>query len=330
MRRRQFLTLLGGAAAGWPLAAGAQERDQFRHVGVLMATTETDADGQSRWNVFRKRVNELGWIEDRNLRFDIRWAGGNVERFREYAAALALAKPDVILADATPSTAALLRETRTVPIVFVRVSDPAGQGFVKNLARPDGNVTGFTNFEPQLAGKWVQLLKDLVPNLAHVSFIYNPQTAPYTAPFIHSFEAAARELGMKPIVKPILQSTDIDAFIAERDKEPSAGMVVQTDAFMVNHRDLIVAAAARYKVPAIYPVPLFARSGGLAAYGIQAMELYRDAALYVDRILKGAKPGDLPVQAPTKFELVINLKTAKALGLTVPDKLLVAADEVIE
>jgi putative tryptophan/tyrosine transport system substrate-binding protein len=247
MRRRQFLTLLGGAAAGWPLAAGAQERDQFRHVGVLMATTETDADGQSRWNVFRKRVNELGWIEDRNLRFDIRWAGGNIERFREYAAALALAKPDVILADATPSTAALLHETRTVPIVFVRVSDPAGQGFVKNLARPDGNVTGFTNFEPQLAGKWVQLLKDLVPNLAHVSFIYNPQTAPYTGPFIHSFEAAARELGMKPIVKPILQSTDIDAFIAERDKEPSAGMVVQTDAFMVNHRDLIVAAAARYK-----------------------------------------------------------------------------------
>jgi putative ABC transport system substrate-binding protein len=329
MKRREFISLLSGAVA-WPLEASAQQRDQIPHVGVLMATTETDADGQSRWNVFRKRLNELGWIEDRNLRFDIRWAGGDIERFREYAAALAQAKPDVILADATPSTAALLHETRTVPIVFVRVSDPAGQGFVKNLARPDGNVTGFTNFEPQLAGKWVQLLKDLVPNLAHVSFIYNPQTAPYTGPFMHSFEAAARELGIKAIVKPILQSTDIDALIAERHKEPSAGLVVQTDAFMVNHRDLIVAAAARYKVPAIYPVPLFARNGGLAAYGIQAMELYRDAALYVDRILKGAKPGELPVQAPTKYELVINLKTAKALGLEIPLTLLARADEVIE
>jgi putative tryptophan/tyrosine transport system substrate-binding protein len=330
LKRREFIALVGGAVVGWPLAARAQQRERIRQIGVLMADADGDLDEQFRLRVFQDGLRGLGWAEGHNIHVDIRQAAGNAERFRTYAVELVAAKPDVLMADATPSTAALQRETRTIPIVFVRVTDPVGQGFVANMARPGGNITGFTNYEPAMSGKWVDLLKEAAPNIKRVAVIYNPQTAPYTASFLPTFEAAARGHGLTLVNAPVRDTGELEAIIASQGSEPGGGLILQTDSFILVHRDLIAASAARHHLPTIAVVRAMAASGCLISYGVERSSMYRGAATYVDRILRGAKPVDLPVQGPTKYELAINLKTAKALGLEVPPTLLARADDVIE
>ena len=330
MKRREFMALLGGAAAAWPLAARAQQRERVRQIGVLMAGANSDLDEQFRLTAFQNGLRGLGWVQGHNIQIDIRKTAGKAERFRPYAVELVAAKPDVLMADTSPSTAALQRETHTIPIVFVRVSDPVGQGFVADMARPGGNITGFINYEPAMSGKWVDLLKEAVPNIKRVALIYNPQTAPYTPSFLPIFEAAARGHGLTLVNAPVRDTGELEATIATQGSEPGGGLILQTDSFLVVHRDLIAVSAARHRLPTIAVVRVFAASGCLISYGVEASSMYRGAATYVDRILRGAKPVDLPVQGPIKYELVINLKTAKALGLEVPPTLLARADEVIE
>ena len=327
MKRRKFITLLGGAAA-WPLAARAQE--QTRRVGVLAPGSNSDADQLSRLKVFQDALRELGWTDGRNIQIELRLAAGSVELFRTYAAELVGLKPDVLLADSSPSTGALQRETRTVPIVFARVSDPFTQGFVSNMARPGGNITGFTNYEPAMGGKWVELLKEAVPSIRRIALVYNPQTAPYTATFLPAFETAARAHAVTLVNAPVHDVGELEAAIAAQVTEPGGGIILQTDTFLVVYRDLISVSATRHRLPTIGPARVFTASGCLISYAVHVPSMYRGAAIYVDRIFKGAKPADLPVQGPTKFELVINLKTAKLLGLDVPPMLLARADEVIE
>jgi ABC-type uncharacterized transport system substrate-binding protein len=327
--RREFITLLGGAAT-WPLAARAQQPAKMRRIGVLAPGTDDDTDQQSRLKMFRDALQGMGWTNGRNVRIEIRLAGGSTERFQTYSAELVAANPDVLLADATPSTAALQRETRTIPIVFARVTDPVGQGFVASMARPGSNVTGFTNFERDIGGKWLELLKEAVPGTKRVAVIYNPQTAPFTGFFQQSIEAAARANGVALVDAPVRSVSQLEATIAVQGSEPGGGLVLHTDSFLVVHRDLIAGSAAYHRLPTIGPARAFSASGCLISYAVDVSSMYRGAATYVDRILRGEKPADLPVQAPTKFELAINLKTAKALGLEVPATLLARADEVIE
>jgi putative ABC transport system substrate-binding protein len=327
MSRRELITLLGGAAAAWPLAARAAGE---RRIGVLAPGSNSDLDQLSRLKVFQDALRELGWTDGRNIQIDIRFAAGNAERFRTYAAELVALKPGVLLADATPSTGALQRETRTVPIVFARVTDPVGQGFVANMAQPGSNITGFTNYEPAMGGKWVELLKEAVPSIRRVALIYNPQTAPYTPTFLPAFETAARAHAVTLVNAPVQDASELESAIAGQGSEPGGGLILQTDSFLVAHRDLIVVSAARHRLPTISPAKIFTASGCLISYAVDASSMYRGAAIYVDRIFKGAKPSDLPVQGPTKFELVINLKTAKALGLTIAESFLLRANELIE
>jgi putative ABC transport system substrate-binding protein len=331
MRRREFIGLVGGAAAvTWPLAVRAQQPDRIRRVGVLVPGANNDPDQQLRLRVFQDALREFGWTDGRNLQIDIRYAAGNVEQFQIYAAELLALRPDVLIADATPSTSALQHATRAVPIVFARVTDPVGQGFVGSMAQPGTNITGFTNYEDAMGSKWIDLLKDAVPSITRVALIYNPQTAPYTPSFLPAFEIAARKRGMTLSNAPVHDASEIGALIAIQGREPGGGLILQTDSFLVVHRDLIAASAARYLLPTIGAIRLFAASGCLMSYGVETSSMYRGAATYVDRILKGAKPADLPVQGPTKYELVINLKTATVLGIAVPQSMLVGADEVIE
>jgi len=330
MRRREFITLLGGATAAWPLAARAQLAERVRRIGVLAPGASSDTDQRSRLKVFQDALQEMGWTNGRNVRIEIRLAGGNTERFQTYSAELVAAKPDVLLADSSPSTAALQRETRTVPIVFARVTDPVGQGFVASIARPGGNITGFTNYEPEMGGKWLELLKEAVPRIRRVALMYNPQTAPFTASFLQPIEAAARANGVALIDAPVHNASQLEAAIATQGNEPGGGLLLQTDSFLVVHRDLIVVSAARHRLPTIAGGTVFTASGVLMSYAVDVASMYRGAATYVDRILRGEKPADLPVHAPTKYELVINLKTAKALDLDLPASLLARADEVIE
>jgi ABC-type uncharacterized transport system substrate-binding protein len=251
MRRREFISLLGGAAVAWPLAASGQQRERVRQIGVLMPGANSDLEEQFRLRTFQNGLRGLGWAEGHNIRIDIRKAAGNAERFRTYAVELVAAKPDVLMADATPSTAALQRETPTIPIVFVRVSDPVGQGFIANMARPGGNITGFTNYEPAMSGKWVDLLQEAVPNIKRVALIYNPQTAPYTPSFLPTFEAAARGHGLTLVNAPVRDTGELEATIATQGSEPGGGLILQTDSFLVFHRDLIGASAARHRLPTI-------------------------------------------------------------------------------
>jgi putative ABC transport system substrate-binding protein len=331
MRRREFIGVLGGAVAVTsPLAVRAQQPDRIRRLGMLVPGAKDDPDQQRRLRVFQDALSELGWTEGRNLRIDIRHAAGNTQQFQIYAAELLAAKPDVLIADATPSTSALQHATSAVPIVFARVADPVGQGFVASMSKPNTNITGFTNYEVAMGSKWIDLLKGAVPSLTRVAIIYNPQTAPYTAAFLPAFEIAARKRGVTPSHAPVHDAGEIAAFIATQGSEPGGGLILQTDAFLVGHRDLIAASASRSLLPTIGPVRPFAASGCLMSYGVETSSMYRGAATYVDRVLRGAQPADLPVQGPTKFELVINLKTAKALDLTVPLILQMTADEVIE
>jgi putative ABC transport system substrate-binding protein len=332
MKRRQFITLVGGAAAAWPLEAHAQQSSRVRRIGVLTTFSGSDDLAEGWLAAFRKGLDEFGWHDSQNVQIDYRHAAGNPDRLVAFAKELAALKPDVIFAVTTPAVASLLRETHTIPIVFAQVSDPVGSGFVASLARPGGNITGFTNIniEASMGGKWLELVMQVAPAIRRVIMIYNPPTAPFASYYLRPFEAAGAANGVEARAVAVDSETDIEDALATFAHEPGGGLVVLPDTFTGIHRGQIVSLASRYHLPAVYPFRWFAEIGGLLSYGIDSDDMFRRAASYVDRVLKGEKPADLPVQAPTKFEMVINLKTAKALGLTVPTTLLTLADEVIE
>jgi putative ABC transport system substrate-binding protein len=330
MRRREFITLIGGAAVAWPLSARAQHPSAMRRIGVLMGIAENDTDAKPRATAFEHGLQELGWTEGRNVRIEYRWAAADFERMRAYAAELVALAPDLILANSTPVVAALQQATRDIPIVFVNVVDPVGSGFVANLARPGGNITGFLIFEFSMGGKWLETLKQVAPRVKRVAMIFNPQTAPFGESFARVAEAAAPAFAVEMVSAMVRDSAELDGAVASFAGNPDGGLIVLPDLFNTDHRDTIVALAARHRLPAVYPFRYFAASGGLVSDGVDGNDLFRRSASYVDRILKGEKPADLPVQAPTEYELVINLKAAKALGLDVPPSLLARADEVIE
>jgi putative ABC transport system substrate-binding protein len=330
MKRRAFITLLGGTAMAWPLAARAQRADGMRRIGVLMSLAESDPEAQARVAAFRKGLQTLGWAEGRNVRIDIRWAASDAALMQRFAKELIALQPDLVLSHNTPTTTSLLQQTRTIPIVFVVVSDPVGSGFVASFPRPGGNVTGFTNIEPTMAGKWLELLKEIAPSVARVALLFNPATAPYAEYYLGPFKAAAASLALEMIAAPVRDTSELESAIAGQARVPNGGLVVMTDSFLVAHRAEITSLAARYRLPAIYPFRFFVELGGLLSYGNDLFDSFRRAATYADQILKGAMPNELPVQAPVKFNLVINLPTAKALGLEVPPTLLARADEVIE
>jgi len=329
MRRREFITLLGGAALALPRVALAQDR--MRRIGVLMGYAESDREAQAWVAAFREGLQKLGWAEGRNIRIDTRWATpSDAEARQRFAKELVALQPDVIISHNMPTTAALLQQTRTIPIVFAIVSDPVGLGFVASFPRPGGNVTGFTLFEPTMAGKWLELLKEIAPRVARVAFLFNPATAPYAEYFLNPFKAAAAAFAVEAIVAPVHGTSELEAAIAAQAREPNGGLIVMPDSFMAGHRAEVISLAARYRLPAISPYQFYTELGGLLSYGSDRLDNFRRAATYADRILKGAKPGELPVQTPVKFELVINMKTAKALGLDVPLHLQQRADAVIE
>jgi putative ABC transport system substrate-binding protein len=330
MRRREFTRLLGGATVAWSVAARAQQTERVRRIGVLTFSAESDQEGQSSVAAFREELQKLGWMEGRNIEIDIRWAAADVELMKRFAKELGALQPDLILTSSTPAAAAMLQATRTIPIVFVIVADPVGSGFVASLPRPGGNATGFTPIVRSLGGKWVELLKEIAPRLARVALLFNPPTATFIEGFLDPFKAAAASVAAEAIVAPVNDIPGLESLITTEARAPNSGLVVIPDAFTIQHRAEIIALAARYHVPAIYWSRSFTEIGGLISYGPYIVDEYRRAALYVDRILKGSKPSELPVQAPVKFELVVNLKTAKALGLDLPPSLLAAADEVID
>ena len=331
MRRRDFIKTIGGAAAGWPLAASAQQGERVRRVGMLIGCAENDPETQACVAAFRQGLEKLGWTEGGNIRIDYRFAPAGPDEAQVYAKELVALRPDVLVGNSTPASAALLRETRTIPIVFAGVSDPVGSGLVASIARPGGNTTGFTNFEPSLTGKWLELLKEIAPGIVRVAVIFNPKTAPGGGSFfLGPFEPVARSFAVEPIAAPVTDAAQIESALAAIWREPGGGLIVMPDAFTTVQRKAIIALAAQHRFPAIYPYRYEVVDGGLMSYGVDTVDLLRRAALYVDRILKGEKATDLAVQAPVKFELVINLKTAKALGLELPPRLLARADEVIE
>jgi putative ABC transport system substrate-binding protein len=335
MTRRELMTLIGGAAAAssvsWLLRAHAQQADRMRRIGVLMAHAEVDPEFQAYVDAFREELQKLGWTEGRNVRIDIRWGAlDDAESRQRFAKELVTFQPDLIITQNTPPTASMLQQTRTIPVVFVIVADPVGSGFVESLARPGGNATGFTVMEPTMSGKWLELLKEIAPNVDRAAFLFNPATAPYVNYYLNPFNAAASSFGLEAIAVPVHNRSEFESVIAAHARKPNGGMVLIPDGFLNVHRAEIISLAARYRLPAVYPWRFFAEVGGLLSYGTEQRDLFRLAATYGSRILRGAKPSELPVQAPVKFELVLNLKTAKALGLTVPPTLLARADEVIE
>jgi putative ABC transport system substrate-binding protein len=325
MKRREFIAGLGAAA--WPLVARAQQRDRVRRIGVLLPGDEDDPLWKPRLSAFTQALADLGWTDGRNMRIDLRWGGDDNNRIRALAQELVDLQPDIILTNATTATAAVQRETRTIPIIFASLSDPVASGIVARLDRPSGNVTGFASSEATLGGKWLELLSEVVPGLKRVAIMFNPDTAPVSA-LMPSVETAAQSLKVVPIMAPVHTDAEIETAIIALGREPGGGLAVMPDSFTEVHRVPIILAAARNNVPAVYDG--YARDGGLLSFGVDRVDLSRRAASYVDRILRGAKPGELPVQFPTKFEMTVNLKTAKALGLTVPQSILLRADEVIE
>ena len=331
MIRRDFIKVLVGSAIVWPPAARAQQPDRMQLVGVLTGYAESDPAVQSQLAVFRSALAKLGWTEGSNLRIELRWGAGNADRIRTLAKELVDLGPNAILGQTTPAISALARETQAIPIVFMQVSDPIANGFVASLARPGGNITGFTTDNTAQGGKWVDLLKEIAPRTVRVAVLFNPATVASLQSFMPSIQAAASSYAIQTSVAPVHASDEIEGVIAAQARNPGGSLIVMPDAFNVVNRELIIALAARYGVPAIYfNITYFAKSGGLISYGTDVAEQFRQAAGYIDRILKGAKPANLPVQAPTKFGLIINLKTAKALGLDVPLRLQQLADEVIE
>jgi putative ABC transport system substrate-binding protein len=330
VKRREFITLIGGAAAAWPLMARAQQGDRMRRIGVLVSLAEDDPELKPRLAAFRQGLERLGRSEGRDIRIDYRYApAANADQAQAPAKELIALQPDVIFVHGTPTTAALLRETRTIPIVFAAVSDPVGAGFVASLARPGGNITGFLLYEASIIGKWLAMLKEIAPGLGRVALVANPKTMPYDY-WLRAGEALAPSLAIELVPRHVETAADIERTIESFSRVPNGGLILPPDTTTNVHRDLIVALAVRHRQPAVYPARYFVAAGGLMSYETDRVDMNRQAASYIDRILRGAKPADLPVQAPTKYETVINLKTAKALGLTVPPGLLIAADEVIE
>ena len=330
MRRREIITLIGGAAVGWLHRAVAQQTDRTRRIGVLLPYAQNDLEAKSHLSAFTQQLERLGWLEDHNIRIDARFAAGNADQYAVLATELAALQPDVMISESTPAAAALQHETRAIPIVFVGVSDPVGSGFVASLARPGGNLTGMLQYESGIMGKWLTMLKEVAPHLARVAFVANPKFRGYGY-FLQFAMAAASSLAIELVPTPIGdKAADIERSIESFAQVPDGGLLFVPDATIIAHRDLVIALAARYRLPAVYPWRYFVAAGALMSYGIDNIDVVQKAASYVDRILRGAKPVELPVQAPTKFETVINLKTAKALGLDVPPSLLLGADEVIE
>jgi putative tryptophan/tyrosine transport system substrate-binding protein len=329
MNRREFISLIGGAAV-WPVAARAQQGDRMRRIGALMNYGEDDPDSRVRLPALLQGLDKLGWMVGRNLTIDYRWDIIDVDRARAAATELVALGPDVILANSTPAVQGLQTVTRTVPSVFTLVTEPVAQGFVQSLARPDGNLTGFSYLAPTVGGKWFDLLTQIAPSVSRAAFIFNPPASPYGGLFYGSIQQNAARFNVKTALVPIQESGELERVLADLGHEPGGGLIVDPDNFTSYYRGPIIDLAARYRLPAIYSRRFFASAGGLMAYGVDDVEHFRQVAVYLDRILRGAKPADLPVQEPTKFELVINLKTAKALGLIVPPSLLAVADEVIE
>jgi len=328
MRRRDFISLISGSVVIWPLAARAQQRDRVRRIGVLSPFTE-DAETQALVVAFRQRFQELGWTEGRNVQLDYRYTDGNPERTRSASTELVALAPDAILAQANPAVASLMQVTHTIPIVFTQVSDPVGSGFVSNLAHPGGNVTGFHSFEPAIAAKWLDVLKQLAPSVRRVAVLHDPGIAANMA-FLHTAESASGTFGVTVTAAGVHSAEEIKRTLIEFAKEPDGGLIVAPAPPTFGNRQMIADMAAQLHLPAVYSYRLFVTSGGLASYSIDGRDLWRGAASYIDRILRGEKPGDLPVQLPTKYYLVINLQAAKALGLTIPPGVLAIADEVIE
>jgi putative tryptophan/tyrosine transport system substrate-binding protein len=329
MKRREFITLIGGAAAAWPLAASGQQSERVRRIGVLMNTSADDLEGQARIAAFHQGLQEWGWTLGRNARIDVRWDAVDADNGRRYAAELVALAPDVILASASAAMGALQQTTRTVPIVFVSIIDPVGAGFVESLARPGGNATGFALFEYTLSGKWLELLKEIAPGVTRAAVLRDPAVAAGAGMF-GAVQAVAPSVGVELSPIDVRDAGEIERAVTAFAQSPNSGLIVTGGPFAALHRDVIIKVAARHRLPAVYTFRFFVTSGGLISYGSDPVDQYRRAAGYVDRILKGEKPADLPVQAPTKYELVIKLKTAKALGLEVPPTLLARADEVIE
>ena len=329
MRRREFITLVGSGTV-WPLAALAQQGERMRRLGILMAGAESDPQYQADVAVFHEGLQKLGWVDGQNIRIEVRWAGFNAETMQRYAKELIALEPDLILSNDTPTTAMLLQQTRTVPIVFATVADPVGSGFVASFARPGGNATGFAVYEASLGGKWLELLKETVPNVSRAVVIFNPATAPFADNQLKSINDAATSFGVEVSVAHVHDVSELETVVATQAHEPNSGLIVLNEDFMIAHRVEIISLAARYRLPAVYPFRFFAELGGLISYGVDLNDNFRRAVPYADRVLRGAKPSELPVQAPVKFELVINLKTAKAISIDIPLELKQRADEVIE
>src|SRR6202048_4369783 len=330
IRRREFIFTLGGVAAAWPLTSHAQQPNRVRRIGVLMSYAESDADAKAWYAAFREGLQKLGWMEGHNTQIDTRWAiPDDAESMRRFAKELVALQPDLLLSSPTPTPLALLHQTRTIPIVFAIVADPIGSGFVANFARPGGNVTGFIFTEPTMAGKWLELLKEIAPRIARVAMLFNPISATYAEYWLNPFKAAAASFAVEAIAAPVRDRSELESVVAAQAREPNGGLIAMPDSFTDAHRVEITSLAAPYCLPAVYPFRFFAEVGGQLSYGVDRTDNFRRAATYVDRILKGEKPSELPVQAPVKFDLVINLKTARSLGLEVPPMLLARADEVI-
>ena len=329
MKRRDVLGLLSRAAAAWPVVARAQQGERMRHIGVLMSFAANDPEAQARLLTFREALEKSGWVDGRNVQIDARWAAGRPERLKDFAAEFAAAQPDVMLTSGSPVLTAMLRESKTIPIVFVSIADPIAAGFVASMSRPGGNVTGFTNFEHSMAGKWLEILKEVAPKVTRALVIYNPRSVG-SMQLAQAIEDTAPKLALSPTLLDGQTLKSIETAFDAFSREPGGGLAVQPDATIATHRDTIIELAARHRLPGVYPFRYYTSRGGLVSYGVDTPSQMSRAAEYVSRILRGEKPNDLPIQAPNKFELVVNLKTAKALGLTIPESFLLRADEVIE
>ena len=329
MRRRELITLLGGAGAAWALGLSAHPIERMKRVGMVVGMTN-DLEGQVRVLTFKQRLRELGWVEGQNLRLDVRWSAGDLDRMHAQAKELIALEPDVLVGASLPVVATLQRMTQSIPIIFLVVPDPVRNGFVANQAKPEGNLTGFSSTEAPMGGKWLEILRGIAPQITRLGLMSDPMTIPRSRRYVSSIEDAAHPFGIELSNLSVRGADDIERALEQLAREPASGLIVLPDNTVVRHRERIVALAAQYKIPAIYPYRYFARSGGLVSYGIDTVDLYSRAAPYVDRILRGAKPADLPVREPTKFELVINLKAAKTLGFDVPPTLVACANEVIE